>query len=176
MRIWRKIVLIVLTALSCGSARAQDASVESQYPVIAAYIYNFTQFTSWPAGAIKDRFAVCVLGRDPFGPSLAPLRSRTVGGKGISTKFFRQTTAEISACNVLFVSDSERDDVDEILKAVKGKPVLTVSNMDGFVDMGGMVEFERKDSRVGIKIGLHSVEDAGISISSKLLRLADTGE
>ncbi|HTK85744.1 MAG TPA: YfiR family protein [Patescibacteria group bacterium] len=176
MRAWRYISLAFLIALGCGAgARAQE-SAESQYPVISAYIYNFTQFTTWPADAVKDQFTVCVLGHNPFGPSLAPLRTRTVNGKGISEKFYKGASADISDCNALFVSESERDNVDEILKLVRGKPVLTMSNMDGFVDSGGMVEFTKKDSRIGIRIGLHSVEASGISISSKLLRLAETSE
>lgn len=176
MNCWRRIILTFLIALSCGTKAWAQESAESQYPVISAYIYNLTQFTTWPADAIKGQFIVCVLGHDPFGSSLAPLRSRSVGGKSILTKSYRQMTADIAACNVLFVSESERDNIDEILKVVKSKPVLTMSNMDGFVDSGGMVEFTKRDSRIGIKVGLHNVEDSGISISSKLLRLAETSE
>lgn len=177
MRTVRYIVLALLITLSGSSAaRAQEASVESQYPVISAYIYNFTQFTTWPAGAINAEFSVCVLGRNPFGSALAPLRTRSVDGKPITTKLFQRMSEDVLTCNVLFVSESERENVGEIVKALKGAPVLTVSNMDDFVDMGGMVELVKTDSRVGIKIGLRSVESSHISISSKLLRLANTTE
>jgi hypothetical protein len=177
MGIRRYIFLALLMALWRPAAVwAQEATAASQYPVISAYIYNFTQFTTWPPDAIKENFKVCVLGRDPFGSSLAPLRTRSVGGKPIVTKVYGQMSDEVSGCHLLFISDSERNNVGDVVKTMKGKPVLTMSNMDDFVDRGGMVEFEKKDARIGIRIGLHTVEESGISISSKLLRLADTTE
>ena len=167
----------IIGILCLGSvARADEESVSSQYPIISAYIYNFTQFTTWPSDAVKDTFTVCVLGRDPFGTYLAPLKSRTVNNKNIIIRHYDRYVGAVSACNVLFVADSERADVETIVTALKGAPVLTMSDIDGFVDRGGMVEFGKKDLKIGIKIGLKSVQNAGIAISSKLLRIADTDE
>ena len=157
-------------------ARADEESVESQYPIISAYIYNFTQFTTWPADAVKDTFTVCVVGRDPLGTSLDPLKNRTVDSKNIVIHRYGHYVSAVSACNVLFIADSERANVEMIVSALRGAPVLTMSDMDDFVDKGGMVEFGKKDQKIGIKIGLKSVQNAGISISSKLLRIADTDE
>lgn len=167
-------LLLLAVVARVPVAAAQEDSVSSRYPIMAAYIYNFTQFTTWPPGAATGEFSVCVLGSNPFGSSLAALRSRSVSGLKIITKSFRQMEAGVSACNVLFVSASERGAVDDIVRTLKAAPVLTVSDMDGFADKGGMVEFERNDQKVGIKIGLHAVQAAGLSISSKLLRIAET--
>jgi hypothetical protein len=156
------------------AAAAQEDSAASRYQIMTAYIYNFTQFTTWPADAIGGEFSVCVLGDNPFGSTLAALRSRSVDGKKIVTRLYRHMPAGIAGCNVLFVDDSERGNMDDIVKALKGSSALTMSDMDGFIAAGGMVEFERNDQKVGIKIGLHSVQAAGLSISSKLLRIADT--
>ena len=176
MKIGRYLVLFILAAVACSSAaRSQEASVTSQYPIISAYIYNFTQFTTWPDKAIKDEFSVCVLGRDPFGASLAPLKSRSVNQKNIAIRYQRRGDG-LTGCNILFIAESESDHVDEIVKSLGDAPVLTMSNIDGFTDAGGMVEFQRNDQKIGIKIGLTSVQNSGITISSKLLRIADTSQ
>lgn len=166
-------LFILAVAAHAPAAIADEDSAASRYQIIAAYIYNFTQFTTWPSAATND-FSVCVLGDNTFGSSLAALRTRSVNGIKIVTKLFRHVSDEVSVCNVLYVEDSERGNIGEILKTLKGASVLTMSDMEGFVDRGGMVEFERNDQRVGIKIGLHAVQESGLSISSKLLRIADT--
>ncbi len=156
------------------TAAAQDDSASSRYQIILAYIYNFTQFTTWPSGAVGSDFSVCVVGDNPFGSSLTALRTRSVDGRKIVTRLYRHMVDGISACNVLFIAEAERGNEGDIMKAVKGTPVLTMSDMDGFVDGGGMVEFARNEQKVGIRIGLRGVQAAGLTISSKLLRIAET--
>jgi hypothetical protein len=51
-------------------------------------------------------------------------------------------------------------------------PMLTVSDTRGFAQAGGMIELERQASRVGLVINLESLSDNGLSVSSRLLRLA----
>jgi hypothetical protein len=158
---------------SCLTARADDEAASRKYPLLSAYIYNFTQFTTFPASASHELFNVCVMGRDPFGATLDPIKNRTVMGKKISVRRYSDTGADVSACNVLFISKSASGDVHAILARLKNAPVLTMSEISGFSDEGGMVEFPSDDGRIGIVIGLPAVKAAGISISSKLLSLAN---
>src|SRR5882757_8778032 len=44
-----------------------------EYEVKADYLYNFGRFVRWPAdipAAQDNSFPICVLGQDPFGPTL----------------------------------------------------------------------------------------------------------
>jgi hypothetical protein len=157
---------------ACLSARAEDDAASRKYPLLSAYIYNFTQFTTWPASASHELFSVCVLGHDPFGAALDPLKSRTVLGKKIAIHRYGDAGADIAGCNVLFIAKSAAGDAKDVLARLKNAPVLTMSEIDGFSDEGGMVEFRPEDGRIGIVIGLPAVKAAGISISSKLLSLA----
>lgn len=172
-------VIIVMAALwPCHAARAQD-SIESDrvYPLISAYIYNFTQFTSWPDSAIKGAFTICVLGHDPFGAALNPIKSKEVKGNSITLKRYGSGGGgSITSCNVLFIADSESGHIGAILASLQGTPVLTMSDIEGFADEGGMVEFKPENGKVGIWIALPAVKAAGISISSKLLSLVHIKE
>jgi hypothetical protein len=163
---------VLLTAL--WGARAAEADEESarKYPVLSAYIYNFTQFTSWPSAEAHASFTVCVAGHDPFGAALEPMKSRTVQGKKIIIRHFGGSD-DLSGCNIVFISKSESGNFRAILARLKGTPVLTMSEIDGFSSAGGMVEFKPANGKIGITIDLPAVRATGISISSKLLSLAN---
>ena len=75
---------LALPALYAQNPRPTD------YDVKAAYLYNFGRFVDWPGKAEATQgtsFTVCIIGQDPFGPSLdATLAGETIGGKTIVAK------------------------------------------------------------------------------------------
>lgn len=165
----------MMTALLLAgiSARAQADYVESKYVLISAYIYKFAQFTTWPSANDDDAFTVCVLGQDPFGSNLDPIKSRMVNDEKITLKYFNGANENLSSCNVLYVSSSEVSNLKSILAPLKGTSVLTMSDIAGFSNSGGMVEFKQEDGKIGIWVALSAVRVRGLSISSKLLSLAN---
>ena len=50
--------------------------------------------------------------------------------------------------------------------------VLTVSNINGFSRRGGMIEFVLEANRIRFVADLKPITDAGITVSSDLLRVA----
>jgi uncharacterized protein DUF4154 len=149
------------------------AQKAAEYDVKAAFLYNFTKFVDWPPEAFPDpnSLRICVLGEDPFGKSLQAVTDEQVGShKLIVTR--TESLAKPTGCQVLFISRSERDRLAQILAAVKGSPVLTVGDTDGFANRGVMINFVPEGSKVRFEINTDSAERAGIKISSKLLQLA----
>ena len=172
-------ILIMVAALGVShAARAEEGvDTERKYPLISAYIYNFTQFTVWPESAVKGVFTVCVVGHDPFGSFLNPIQSKEVKGLKITIKRYNSgKEGGLSSCNILFIAGSESGNIDSILAPLRGTPVLTMSDVDGFADAGGMVEFKPESGKIGIWIDLSAVKTASISISSKLLSLVHIKE
>jgi hypothetical protein len=55
---------------------------------------------------------------------------------------------------------------------LRGSSVLTVADMDNFVESGGMVQFVVQDARVRVAIDVGATERARLKVSSKLLSLA----
>lgn len=164
---------VIMTALWGSFApRAKAESVDNKYTLISAYIYNFTQLTTWPSASLKENFTVCVVGSDPFDSNLDPMESRKVGDVRISVRH-RSAGDDLSACNVLYVAPSEKANLKDILKPLKGVPVLTMSDIGGFSNSGGMVEFKLEDGKIGIWVALSQVRVTGLAISSKLLNLAN---
>ena len=51
-------------------------------------------------------------------------------------------------------------------------PVLTISDLDGFTDIGGIAQFYFEQGRLRFTIRVQSVKRARLEISSRLLALA----
>jgi hypothetical protein len=81
---------------------------------------------------------------------------------------------EIKTCHVLFISRTESARLEEILASLKGRSILTVGDTDDFALRGGMIRFVTEKNKIRMRINLEAVKAANLTISSKLLRLAET--
>jgi hypothetical protein len=153
-------------------APAAAAEASAEYGVKAAFLYNFTKFVRWPPGADQGDLALCVFGENPFGDGLEKLvHGVLLEGRRLVVRRPADLGA-LKGCQVLFVSRSERERVREILASVEDAPVLTVSDMDGFLDQGGMIELVVEENKVRFLVRQDVAERHRLEISSKLLSLA----
>lgn len=168
------LALLVFLAGDLLGARAQSTGT-SEYEVKAAFLYNFAKFVDWPPDAFpgaRPPFQLCILGADPFGGSLDhAVAGKTVNSRSVSIHRSNRVQ-ELSGCELVFVSSSEKDRVTEILDALHGASVLTVGETDGFAELGGAVQFIIEDYRVHFAINVDALERGRLRASSKLLALA----
>lgn len=166
------IAILALAMVGTGGLRGQN-SKPTEYQVKAAYLSNFGRFVDWPertGGA--STFQVCVLGQDPFGPALdAAVSGESIRGAPLAARRISRTQ-DATGCRVLFVSSSEERQLTEILAAMDRSPVLTVSDIAQFVRRGGMIQFVVEGARVRFEVNLTASRNAGLSLSSEMLKLA----
>ncbi len=145
-----------------------------EYRVKAACLYHFAQFVEWPPGAFKDGLSpidLCILGIDPFGETLASISDKMVRGRRLCIKRMKHVD-QVSGAHILFISVSESQNLSRTLKAVRNLAVLTVGEMDGFAQRGGMINFITLEKRVQFEINPDAVQRSGLKISSQLLKVA----
>ena len=163
-----------LLSLYAGFAYGEDA-LSREYRIKAAFLYNFATFVQWPAHAFKDArspLTLCVLGDDPFGAAFdRAIVGKTVAGRKMVVARF-EDLQRLAACQILFISSSERNRLSKIFSTLKGSSVLTVGDTDGFAHQGGIINFTVEENRIRFEINEHAAERAGLKISSKLLNLA----
>jgi hypothetical protein len=152
----------------------------SEYAVKAAYLFNFTKFVEWPDGTFDSTTSpiiIGVLGEDPFGGDL----DRTIAGKsvnGLSIRikrfgvFDENRIFQFQKCQILFISYSEKDNIKGILEAMQGTNVLTVSEIEKFPLLGGMVLFDQEGERITLAINIEAAQKEKLKISSRLLQVA----
>lgn len=164
---------VVLAATCWRAGLYADSPRPTEYQVKAAYLANFAKFVAWPPGAVTDGnpIPICVAGEDPFGPVLDaaisgervdhhPLVARRIGAAG-----------DVDGCRIVFVSSNEAM-AGAVLAAAERTPILTVSDLPGFLKQGGMIEFVLDANRVRFEINLAAARTAGLNLSSELLRVA----
>jgi hypothetical protein len=171
-------LLIIAAVLWCLSNPANGgAQTATEYQLKAAYLFNFLKFVEWPdapAGEVQTKWMIGIVGTSPIGDELSKLvENKNVLGRELQVKKF-QTTDNLRGCNILFISDSEKKSLPAILASLRGSSVMTVADMDHFIESGGMVQFVVEDARVRISIDVGATGRARLKISSKLLALART--
>lgn len=155
------------------AARATP-SVPLEYAVKASYLYKFAPFVQWPPRAFATADSplhLCLVGTDPFGSVLDDV----VAGQqaqGHPIVIIRMASIDAEAqCHILYIGRSTAQSEIAALRAVAGKPVLTVT--DGGDDaQGGMIQFVLHKGRVRFIVNTTAATASGIQISSKLLELA----
>ena len=154
--------------------RAEAASRE--YDLKAAFLYNFATFTEWPQSTFPNAtspFVIGILGTDPFGSALEEIvAGEKIKGRPIVIRRFERIEQAAQGSHILFVSPSEKRHLKEIIAVCRGRPVLTVADLPGFVDAGGGVGFTT-GSRIGIQINAEALRASNVTVSPKLLRLAE---
>lgn len=168
---WPVVALACLLLLLGAGPTAQAQSLE--YPVKAAYLPKLGPFVGWPGHAFaggQSPFVLCVVGPDPFGALL----DRAAAGQRLSDHpvVVRRLAAASRDCHVLYLGQQNSQAVAESLRAVRGSPVLTVTDGARQGGVRGIVHFVVKDSRVRFVIDDQQAADNGLTISSKLMSLA----
>jgi hypothetical protein len=147
----------------------------SEYEVKAAFLFNFAKFIEWPPEAFAETnspIVIGILGKNNFGGSLEKIiNDRKVNNRSFQFRNFNSGTDAIN-CQILFVSSSEKNDFPKIISTLHDASILTVSEADGFIKAGGMVNFLFEGNNIRFQISDEAAKKAGLKISSKLLSLA----
>jgi hypothetical protein len=155
---------------------APQQSGPSEYQVKAVFLYNFTQFVEWPSFAFENQdspLVLGILGKDPFGNYLdETVSGDSVNGHPLVVQRF-QNAEDVGKCHILFISASEKDRLKGIVQLLESRNILTVSDAANFTKYGGIVRFYTENHKTRISINLESAKKADLTISSKLLRLAE---
>ncbi len=165
-------VLIFFSAAFSVSVQAQTTL--SDAPVKAALVLNFARYVDWPDAAFAspaDAVVMCLIGRDTLGGALLTLESKQIRNRPIKVKN-GISVDDARNCHIAFISDSEERRVVPLLRKLADKPILTISDISGFIDMGGGIGIVQGESRLQFEVNRRALEQAGLKASSNLLKLA----
>lgn len=161
-------------ALLLGAAVLAEATERREYAIKAAFLYNFTQFVEWPPETLQDEgFVIAVVGPNPFGDVLDQIvAGHEVQGHPIVVRYVA-TMEEARGAEIIFISRWARvAPADFFAAAAEDQPSLTVSDAEGFARRGGMIALLTENNRVRMEVNPEAIRERGLSVSSRLLRLA----
>ena len=177
MRFLRSIIAIgICLSLALGaSAQALDSSDSSEYLIKAGFIYNFAKLVGWPQGAFAQPdspIVIGILGTDPFGSII----DHILADKQIDSRRFvikrLKWGMDLKGCDILFIGASEAVHLEEVIRSVKGSPILTIGETPGFAKRGCIINLVVEDNKVRFEVNLDAAKQADLNISSRLLALA----
>ena len=152
-------------------AAAQTAG-PSRDDVQVVYLFNFAKFVRWPEGSGQGPLTICVAGQKGYVESLGRLvKGEQVDGRPLGVKGVHGA-GDVGGCDIVFLGDGAKDQIDAVVAATAGKPVLTVSDQEGFLERGGMIQFVVIGNRVRFSVDLGPAQRSGIGLSSELLKVA----
>jgi hypothetical protein len=171
---WLQLTMILFMLSSTGVSYAAPKKAK-EYQVKAVFLYNFANFIRWPRtafGNYRAPFNICILGKDPFQQALdATVKNERVNRRAVKVKRLNNRF-NTDGCQILFISRSKAAHLTRILKFVRKRPILTVSDIDDFVARGGMVQFFKYRRRIRFYIAPDILKKSGLKASANLLRVA----
>ncbi len=171
---FKRIIAFCLLGLSAGIHAAPPTPKESQ--VKAVYLNGYAKFIKWPSSTFSSAdapFRICVFGESPFGNALnLTVANETLHGRQVQAEYIASQD-QIPLCQILYISDSEQIRLETILATAQQYPVLTVSDLDNFVQKGGMIQFYAKGNTVRFFIDPATLREKGLEPNANLLRIAD---
>ncbi|MBL9173937.1 MAG: YfiR family protein [Verrucomicrobiales bacterium] len=167
--------LLLCLGMACGlwSASAQNATLR-EYELKAGVLFNIIKYVEWPADSPvgpSDTIEIGLLGTIPFPEAMDVLDGKVVQGRKLQVRRIN-SVADAAKCRVLYVGSSEKGQLAQIAESFKDKPVLTVGEVDGFAQKGGMVNLLNGPNRIVMEINRAAATQSRIEFSSQLLKLA----
>lgn len=170
-----RLFFLVLLSCSVTILPAQKSPVQD-YQIKAIFLLNFTRFVEWPANTFPTEetpIIIGILGEDPFGSYLDEvLAGEKVNGRSVMVVRYKEMS-EIEHCHLLYIKIPESDGLENILKTLAERNILTISDADLFIQKGGMIRFINVNKKIHFQINPDAAKAANINISSKLLSLAE---
>lgn len=176
------VFLASLLLVSGTVAQEEDASAAKAAKIKAVFLYNFIKFVEWPAerSPVATRKAtICLMGGNKFGSALDNLRKSLTGQMELTVES-DVAASSIGACNVLFITHASGGELAQAVESARRNGVLTVSEMNGFADNGGIIEMKTVEKTIGLfssnkinlRINLKAADAASLKISAQLLEIA----
>ena len=167
---------LVLLFLSVFLSAGSEAQIEES-TLKAVYIEKFTRFIEWPkASGIDDTsrpFVVGIIGESDLEPVMRSIfAARKIRDKDVVIRHLSPDSEELGDCHLLFISHISKEKLQKVLTAIKGKPVLTVSDTENFATSGVLINFYVLQHRLRFEINELAVRKSPLTFSYRLMQIA----
>lgn len=143
--------------------------------VKAAFLFRFTEYVTWPDSAFarpESPFVIAVAGREAMVEELRQITAgRSVAGRSVEVR--RALDNDAAGAHLVFVSDAERARLRDWMRTAP-RHALVVTESDGALVAGSVINFLIVEGRVRFEISLDSAERRGLRMSSRLLTVAQS--
>ena len=188
------LTLVLIAASSASTALAGDR-LDREHRIKAAFVYNFIKFVDWPKEKMPDPnepIVVGVIGDKELIKAFEPVKDKKIKNRNVIIRHFEgferltksdtgddhnwnQKMEMLKECHALLLcrcGSKPIESLSQIVKALADSPILTISEADGFLESGGIINFLKERDKVRFEINFAAAKRSKLEISSRLLSLA----
>jgi len=165
-------VALLSYCLLTMTAWGQEGQLE--LAVKATYLVKFAAFVEWPASAFESASGplnLCIVGAPLAGVADQVAAGQTVGQHPLAVRHIAAATHGLG-CHIIFTAGAPQQSVEAAIDAVRGEPVLTVTDLPQTAPRRGIINFVLQSNHVRFDIDDREATRDGLRISSQLLALA----
>jgi hypothetical protein len=170
----RAYAVALAVCLAAAPSGAEQPSATAEDDIKATFLFNFTKFVEWPATDRTGPFRICTVAEPAFGTAVdRTITGESAGGRPIE-HVTPPTPEAARTCQILFVGRLHADRLERWMAAVRGAPMLVVGESRAAWDRGAHINFVVDENRVKFDVNPDAASRSGLTVSSKLLRVART--
>lgn len=165
-------VIIRMLIVMCISITAVNAQERPTHEIHAAMLYNFIKYVQWPDEGAGGEFVVGVIGEDNVFNTLKQwYDGKPKGSKKYVIKKL-SSSAEASACHVVYVGKSKSKEFENVKSSVNGKSILTITDGNGLAEKGSCINFKVIDGKLRFELNQGVVTSSNLKVSGQLSSMA----
>lgn len=162
-------IIFSLALITSASAHA----VQKEYVLKAGFLYNFALFGQWQATSENtSNFLICSPDSQFIAIANAALDNRKVHNRNLLNKHTALEKAALKQCDIIFITDKTYNLWLNAYTDLELENTMVVGETDGFIAAHGHIRFFLSSSKVRFEVAPGKLKEAGITMSSKVLRLA----
>jgi hypothetical protein len=169
------LVALFFGALQWVPGDAQSAADTSEYRIKAAFVCKFASYVEWPSRSFaspRDPVVIGVIATDAVVQELVrTANSLSVDGRPLVVRKLTQADP-VGDAHLVYITQSGNEHLAEVLAALKGRPVLAVTESNRGTALGSMINFVVVDDKVRFDVSPQSAEASQLKISARLLGVA----
>ena len=159
--------LITLALLSTNVS-----AVEKEYMLKAGFLYNFARFAYWDTKLeTTHEFTICSPDKYFIDIANSALKNRTIKNLPLHNKLITLKEVKVSACNMLFITSNTFTQWQNTTPSELNN-IMVIGETDSFIENGGHIRLFLSSGKIRFEIAPKKLKDSGITMSSKVLRLA----
>ena len=164
------LVFLAIFSLFTGNIGVSGQSMD-EYQIKSGILYRICKYTRWPQPADPDKpFIISILGNTTLDKEIIFPPNETIDKRKIITRKITELP-EINGSEVLFIAGSEAYRIGAILDYLGSKPILTVSDTDGFGEKGVIINFYIQMNKVRFEINFEASRKANLKMHSQLFAI-----
>ncbi|WP_221792309.1 YfiR family protein [Aquisediminimonas sediminicola] len=161
--LWALMICVAVTGVQ--PVRADENSPNR---LKAAIMFNILRFVNFPLEDAGRALRLCVDRDEDAARELALLHGRHVGDRDVEVRLMDFAAVGGAGCDIAYLGNGSAASIARLSQ--RGR--LLVGDGPGFINGGGTIGLVRFGNQIRFEINARAARQSGVSISSKLMRLA----